>query len=155
MHMHMVVAVKFKSLNRHQEIDGGMTVLAILDFVRLVQGLFPFADKDHQLLPAFGYDFRPHKDLPEDVMRARHSNTGLLALAVDEQFDCFTGHLPSPLGAPPACHLRPPAGNAIIGVCMGNVLEIRISLSNQPSTAEFVKVLSIQTTEYHNSSPCQ
>jgi hypothetical protein len=52
MHMHVTVAVKLQGLDCQREIDGDMTVLAILDFARLLQSLFTFADKDQQFLLA-------------------------------------------------------------------------------------------------------
>jgi len=84
MDMHMAMPVKLKGLDRQRNIRRRVPILAILGFVRFVQSLFRLADKDQQLLLAFSYDFRPHKDVPEDFVRARHSNSGFRALAVDE-----------------------------------------------------------------------
>jgi len=90
--MYMAVAMQLQGLDCQGDIDGTMCIFAILDLARPDQRLFLLADKDQQLLRSFGYDFRPHKDVPEDFVRARHGDLGLGALAVDEQFDCFTGH---------------------------------------------------------------
>jgi hypothetical protein len=74
---------------------------------------------------------------------------------MDEQFDRFTRHLPSPFGASLVSHLRRPPGGAIIGVCMGNVLERGTCFTNPFMTAESRCPLSTQTTYYQNQEPCQ